>query len=191
MDEESAELKKFRKELSAGAVSLVLLALLDGATAPMYGYQIGRRLDELAEGVSLVKQGTLYPLLRSMESNGLLASEVEPSVTGPPRRYYTITGQGRKILPQWRGAWEETRDFVDAILGEAPPAAAAQRRAAAPPPPPPPQAHLAHPESTESTESLENPESSATGPSPHPEAASTPTESAAGTTAARGGNDRD
>jgi PadR family transcriptional regulator, regulatory protein PadR len=186
MDEESAELKKFRKELSAGAVSLVLLALLDGATAPMYGYQIGRRLDELAEGVSLVKQGTLYPLLRSMESNGLLASEVEPSVTGPPRRYYTITGQGRKVLPQWRGAWEETRDFVDAILGEAPPAAAAQRRAATPPPPPPET-----PENLKNPETPETPENSATDQSPGPEAASTSPESAAGTTAARGGNDRD
>jgi PadR family transcriptional regulator, regulatory protein PadR len=119
MDEESAELKKFRKELNAGAMSLVLLALLERATTPMYGYQIGRRLDDLAAGDSRVKQGTLYPLLRTMESNGLLASEVEPSVTGPPRRYYRITEQGRQLLPLWRGAWEETRDFVDAILSPA------------------------------------------------------------------------
>jgi PadR family transcriptional regulator PadR len=167
MDEESAELKKFRKELNAGAVSLVLLALLEGATAPMYGYQIGRRLDELAEGASLVKQGTLYPLLRTMESNGLLASEVEPSVTGPPRRYYTITGQGRQILPLWRGAWGKTRDFVDAILGDAPAAAAANQPAAPPTPP-----------------------GAKTDPSPLPEAGNAPSETAAGTTAARGGNDR-
>jgi PadR family transcriptional regulator PadR len=116
MDLESAELRKFRKELNAGAVSLVLLALLERATAPMYGYQIGRCLEEMAGGAPLVKQGTLYPLLRTMESNGLLRSEVEPSVTGPPRRYYTITEQGRQILPLWRGAWEQTRDFVDATL---------------------------------------------------------------------------
>jgi PadR family transcriptional regulator PadR len=49
----------------------------------------------------------------------LLRSEVEPSVTSPPRRYYTITEQGRQVLPLWRGAWEQTRDFVDAILGDA------------------------------------------------------------------------
>jgi PadR family transcriptional regulator PadR len=116
MDLESAELRKFRKELNAGAVSLVLLALLERATAPMYGYQIGRCLEEMAGGAPLVKQGTLYPLLRTMESNGLLRSEVEPSITGPPRRYYTITEQGRQILPLWRGAWEQTRDFVDATL---------------------------------------------------------------------------
>jgi PadR family transcriptional regulator, regulatory protein PadR len=116
MSEESAELRKFRKELSAGAVSLVLLALLERAATPMYGYQIGRRLEEMAGGAPLVKQGTLYPLLRAMESNGLLRSEVEPSVTGPPRRYYTITDQGRETLPLWRGAWEQTRGFVDAAL---------------------------------------------------------------------------
>jgi PadR family transcriptional regulator PadR len=114
---ESAELRKFRKELNAGAVSLVVLALLDRATAPMYGYQIGRRLEEMASGAPLIKQGTLYPLLRTMESNGLLRSQVEPSVTSPPRRYYTITEQGRALLPLWRSAWEQTRDFVDATLG--------------------------------------------------------------------------
>jgi PadR family transcriptional regulator PadR len=125
---ERDELRKFRKELNAGAVSLVLLALLERAPAPMYGYQISRCLEEAAGGEPLVKQGTLYPLLRTMESNGLLQSEVEPSVTGPPRRYYTITGQGRETLPLWRGVWEQTRDFVDSILGSAssrPPATAA------------------------------------------------------------------
>jgi len=118
MDEESAELRKFRKELNAGAVSLVLLAVLEQAAEPMYGYQIGRTLEEMAAGAPLVKQGTLYPLLRTMESRGLLLSEVEPSVTGPPRRYYTITEQGRQILPLWRGAWEQTRAFVDVSLGK-------------------------------------------------------------------------
>jgi PadR family transcriptional regulator, regulatory protein PadR len=115
-DPGSAELRKFRKELNAGAVSLVLLALLDRVSAPMYGYQIGRRLEEMAGGIPLVKQGTLYPLLRTMESQGLLRSQVEPSVTSPPRRYYTITEQGRQLLPLWRSAWEQTRDFVDATL---------------------------------------------------------------------------
>ncbi|HVR09195.1 MAG TPA: PadR family transcriptional regulator [Thermoanaerobaculia bacterium] len=125
METESAELRKFRKELNAGAVSLVLLALLDRAGEPMYGYQIGRSLEELADGAPLIKQGTLYPLLRTMEGNGLLRSEVEPSVTSPPRRYYTITDQGRQLLPLWRGAWEQTRDFVDTILGNAHATAAA------------------------------------------------------------------
>src|SRR5260370_41572895 len=102
MDVERDELRKFRKELSAGAVSLVLLALLERAAAPMYGYQISRWLEEAAGGAPLVKQGALYPPLRTMESNGLLQSEVEPSVPGPPRRHHTITGQGRGAPPPRR-----------------------------------------------------------------------------------------
>ena len=41
-----------------------------------------------------VKQGTLYPVLRSLEAGGLLSSEVEPSVAGPPRRYYQVDRGG-------------------------------------------------------------------------------------------------
>src|SRR5258708_24618341 len=76
MDEESAELRKFRKELNAGAVSLVLLAVLEEAAEPMYGYQIRRALEEMAAGAPLVKPGTLYPLLRTMGSQGLVMIQV-------------------------------------------------------------------------------------------------------------------
>ena len=76
----------------------------------------GKRIEgEWQEGVP-VKQGTLYPVLRSMEENGLLWSRVEPSVSGPPRKYYQITDRGRVVLGSWRAAWARTRDFVDATL---------------------------------------------------------------------------
>ena len=61
-------------------------------------------------------QGALYPVLRSLEKTGLLSSRVEPSVSGPPRRYYCITDEGRETLRDWTDAWEKTRDLVDAIL---------------------------------------------------------------------------
>jgi len=112
----AATLPKFQKELSGGTVSLVLLALLHRAREPLYGYQIAKRL----EGASLdglpLKQGTLYPVLRSLEANGLLVSHVEPSVTGPPRRYYSTTVLGQESLDTWKKAWARTRDFVDAVL---------------------------------------------------------------------------
>ena len=65
MDRDAPEVRKFQKELNAGALSLVLLALLERAAAPMYGYQIARELEERHGGTPLVKQGTLYPLLRT------------------------------------------------------------------------------------------------------------------------------
>jgi PadR family transcriptional regulator PadR len=116
MDDSAIHLKKFQKELSAGTVSLVLLAVLAQSRQPMYGYQIAKRLEEVGEGVLAGKQSALYPVLRNLESAGLLSSEVEPSVSGPPRRYYRITRPGRTVLAEWIDAWSATRDSVDSVL---------------------------------------------------------------------------
>lgn len=110
----SSSLRKFQKELSSGIVSLALLALLAHAERPLYGYQIAKELEGFGEVP--VKQGTLYPVLRSLEAGGLLTSEVEPSVTGPPRRYYQVTSDGREAIALWQGSWTRTRDFIDAVL---------------------------------------------------------------------------
>ncbi len=106
---------KFQRELNAGLVGLVLLAVLEGAGEDLYGYQIAKRLQALADGSPPVKQGALYPVLRQLSANGLLASRVVPSYAGPPRRYYRITAAGRSMLEEWRGIWRSTRDFVDGI----------------------------------------------------------------------------
>ena len=116
MKELSAQTKKFQKELNAGTSSLVLLTVLSRSKEPMYGYQIAKLLDESGPDIPMMKQGTLYPVLRSLEENGLLSSTVEPSVSGPPRRYYTITPEGREALDDWIEIWKQTRKFVDAIL---------------------------------------------------------------------------
>ena len=105
--------RKFQKELNAGLVALVLLSILDAAEEDLYGYQIAKRLGRAGGPVSLVKQGALYPVLRTLSSSGLLASRVVPSYSGPPRRYYRITPAGLAVLAQWRGIWRDTRDFVD------------------------------------------------------------------------------
>jgi PadR family transcriptional regulator PadR len=111
-----ATLRKFQKELNAGTVSLVLLAILDRSQEPLYGYQIAKSIEGAWQEGTSVKQGTLYPVLRSMEEQGLLGSRVEPSVSGPPRKYYTITDRGRAVLADWKAAWSRTRDFVDMTL---------------------------------------------------------------------------
>ena len=109
-------LRKFQKELSAGTVSLALLGVLAAAPDPMYGYQIAKRLEQVGDGVLAGKQSALYPVLRNLEAAGLLGSEVEPSVSGPPRRYYRITAVGRDTLRAWADAWRATRDSVDTVL---------------------------------------------------------------------------
>lgn len=115
-DETDNLLRKFHKELSAGTVSLVLLAVLAQSDEPMYGYLIAKRIEAGAEGVMVGKQSALYPVLRNMSAAGLLDSEVEPSVAGPPRRYYRITALGREVLARWTETWSDTRKFVDTVL---------------------------------------------------------------------------
>jgi PadR family transcriptional regulator len=108
--------KKFQKELNAGIASLVLLSVMDNSDEPMYGYQIAKLLDDYSGEVSFMKQGALYPVLRSLEGSGLLESKVEPSVSGPPRRYYEITTEGKETLVVWQGVWKQMKSFVDKAI---------------------------------------------------------------------------
>jgi len=113
--------KKFRKELSAGTVSLALLSILGQTKEPLYGYQIGKLIgagDKKAKADSVtVKQGAIYPVLRSLESQGLLSSEREMTDSGPPRKYYRVTESGKQALEAWTVIWNETKTFLDNILG--------------------------------------------------------------------------
>lgn len=112
----SAPTKKFQKEMNAGIASLVLLSVLQKSSEPMYGYQIAKLLEEYSGDGAFMKQGALYPVLHSLESNGLLESKVEPSVSGPPRRYYEITADGRETLVIWQGVWKQMKSFVDRAI---------------------------------------------------------------------------
>jgi PadR family transcriptional regulator PadR len=112
-DDQERLSQKFQRELNAGLVGLVLLAVLEQAEEDLYGYQIAKRLQDRAHGHAPVKQGALYPVLRQLSANGLLASRIVPSYAGPPRRYYRITDRGRRTLAEWRDIWHATREFVE------------------------------------------------------------------------------
>lgn len=116
MSEPNSADQKFQKELTSGIAALVLLSILQDAAEPMYGYQIAKLIESRKEDIPMLKQGALYPVLRSLESSGLLESEVEPSISGPPRRYYQITESGRETLERWKQMWDQMRTFVDAVM---------------------------------------------------------------------------
>jgi PadR family transcriptional regulator PadR len=108
--------KKFQKELNAGTAALVLLSVLGNSDEPMYGYQIAKKIESDIQQIPMMKQGAFYPVLRSLETSGLLESRVEPSVTGPPRRYYRITDSGRQTLARWKELWSQTSHFVTVMM---------------------------------------------------------------------------
>ena len=108
--------RKFQKELNGGLVGLVLLAVLAKSDEDLYGYEIAKRLAVANEGTSIFKEGTIYPVLRALSAGNLLTSRIVPSYSGPPRRYYRITDQGRSVLAEWNNIWAVTRDFVDRFI---------------------------------------------------------------------------
>jgi PadR family transcriptional regulator, regulatory protein PadR len=63
-----------------------------------------------------MNQGALYPVLRSLERNGLLTSEIEASSSGPPRRYYKPTSAGKAVFEEWIGIWMKTKNWLDGVL---------------------------------------------------------------------------
>lgn len=119
---------KVQRDLSVGTAWLVVLATIARSESPVHGYEIARSLGRAnphgAAGPGGigggVKHGTLYPILRTMEAEGLVTSTLVPSTQGPARRCFTITPTGRATLDQWSASWRATKGFVDGLFGENP-----------------------------------------------------------------------
>jgi PadR family transcriptional regulator PadR len=82
---------------------VLVLAVLSQLGAPQYGYSLRQAL---ASRSMTIEEGTLYPLLRRLEGQGLLQSEWRIE-DGPPRRYYQLSDAGGRALRQLAGNWRE------------------------------------------------------------------------------------
>ena len=71
---------------------------------------------ELKKAQLLVVEGTLYPLLTRLKNNGLLSYNWQESTSGPPRKYYEITGEGRDVLAKLDITWRELLFAVQTSL---------------------------------------------------------------------------
>ena len=114
--QDPAPLRRFQKNLNGGLIALVLLAILERSDQDLYGLEIAALIDEAGEGPALFHKGSIYPALRALARQGWLSSRIVPSYSGPPRRYYGITSQGREGLRQWRVLWKDAHDFVTLFL---------------------------------------------------------------------------
>ena len=106
-------LTKFDKELKSGMISLILLYMIDYAKEPMYGYQIIKEIKDRTGGDLEFKEGTIYPILRNLEAQGLLKS-VWDTKGERPRKYYHITEDGKGAL------WGAVKDWgtFSGIIGK-------------------------------------------------------------------------
>ena len=99
-------------QLRRGALEYCVLALL--AREERYGFDIVRTLGTI-DGM-VTGEGTLYPLLSRLKKDGHVSTRWRESDAGPPRKYYTITAEGRRALTDFTAQWRLFRDAVDDIL---------------------------------------------------------------------------
>ena len=96
-------------QMRRGTLQYCVLSLL--ANEERYGFDLVRGLAEM-DGM-VTSEGTIYPLLSRLRRDGLVESSWQESPTGPPRRYYRLTGAGRAALDAFRLEWRRFRDAVD------------------------------------------------------------------------------
>src|SRR6201996_4543176 len=99
-------------QLKKGVLEMCVLALL--SKGDNYAYDIASRLaDAIGMG-----EGTIYPLMRRMQNDGLVTTYLKESASGPPRKYYHLTPDGRAAFAAQRAEWATFENSVKTVLGE-------------------------------------------------------------------------
>jgi len=102
-----------KAQMRKGVLEFCILCVLNGRDA--YTSEI---LDTLKNAKLLVVEGTVYPLLTRLKNDGLLSYRWEESTSGPPRKYYGLTDEGKLFLKELNVTWTELSDAVNIITSQ-------------------------------------------------------------------------
>jgi len=111
VDGDASQLGKLEQDLRKG---VLVLAVLSQLRNQQYGYSLRQAL---AETGMPIEEGTLYPLLRRLEAQGLLDSEWQVD-DGPPRRYYSLSARGAELYRGLTRSWGSLTTVMDRLLLE-------------------------------------------------------------------------
>jgi PadR family transcriptional regulator PadR len=103
---------KDKTDVLQGTLALMVLKTLD-LLAPLHGYGIARRIEQISGDLLTVNQGTLYPVLLKLEQEGSIASEWGASENNRKARFYRLTRDGRKQLRAETQGWEQTTAIIE------------------------------------------------------------------------------
>jgi PadR family transcriptional regulator PadR len=96
-----------------GLLELCVLSIISGEE--MYPSDI---IGKLKDQKMIIVEGTLYPMLTRLKNDGLLDYDWKESKTGPPRKYYKITDQGKSIRDELINTWQELSNSVNSTISE-------------------------------------------------------------------------
>lgn len=98
-------------QLKKGVLELCVLELL--RTGDRYGYELVAKISKSIE----ISEGTIYPLLRRLQSEGYMSTYLKESSEGPPRKYYQLTTKGEEKRVEYLKDWRSFVDGVEKIVG--------------------------------------------------------------------------
>lgn len=96
--------------------TLEMLVLKTLTLAPMHGWGIGERIQQMSRDVFRVNQGTLYPVLERLQQRGWVTAEWRASDSNRRAKYYVLTKAGAKRLAEHQADWERSTRAVNLIL---------------------------------------------------------------------------
>lgn len=105
---------KLKKQALDGNVETLLLTILE--SGPSYGYAIVKELNERAEGLLKLGEGTIYPVLHRLEEKKFIAAKWRSAETNRQRKYYRLTPKGRKALAANRHQWQILAEVMDKVI---------------------------------------------------------------------------
>lgn len=108
--------ESFDSQIKRGTLEMLLLRLVRNERS--YGYDLVSQLDDRSEGLIEIKEGTLYPVLYRLEDSGFIRAEWDPPERGAPRKYYSITDEGRDRLAQLTESWRAWVEIVNRIMDD-------------------------------------------------------------------------
>jgi len=100
-------------QMRKGLLELCVLSIISGEE--MYPSDI---IGKLKDQKMIIVEGTLYPMLTRLKNDGLLDYDWKESKTGPPRKYYKITDQGKSIRDELINTWQELSNSVNSTISE-------------------------------------------------------------------------
>jgi len=103
-----------RTDLLQGTLDLLILKTL--RSAPMHGWGISQRIQQISEDVLQVNQGSLYPALYRLEGKGWIRSEWGASENNRRARFYELTKKGLRQLAEEEEGWERFAQAVSRVL---------------------------------------------------------------------------
>ena len=108
---------RLSKQTLDGNVETLILAILE--TGPSYGYAIVKELNERAEGILQLGEGTIYPVLHRLQDKKLIAARWRLAENGRQRKYYRLITKGRKALAANRHQWQILSAVMRKVVGSA------------------------------------------------------------------------